>query len=266
MCGYVAVADWVFISPHLDDVTLSCGGAVAKAARSGSPKIVTVFAGIPEQGVSDFARFQHERWKLPDEGVVRSRRDEDQRAARRLGDSVEIIWLEYLDAIYRDPGYSSDDAIFGPPLPCDLLLAEQIYDDLRKLPTNRYVLPLGVGHHVDHVIVREAGSMLLREGAEVWAYAEIPYALDPTSVALALMQVEHNDPVRIRLDDDALQRKLDAIEEYASQLPVLFRDRGEPRDELETYARNLGGGEAVEQLWLLTTESDPMLSRRPFVA
>lgn len=260
------MAEWVFVSPHLDDVVLSCGGAVAKAARTGTPKIVTVFAGLPSGELSEFAHFQHERWHLPDEDAVRTRREEDKRAAERLGETVEVVWLDFLDAIYRDAGYASDDALFGPPLPCDLTLAQEVYEELRKLPTSRYVLPLGAGNHVDHLIVREAGAMLLRDGAEVWGYAEVPYALGGTSIAMALTQVEHNEPIRIRLDDDALDRKLAAVEQYASQLPVLFRERGEPRDEIEAFARALGGGEAVELLWLLKPESDPLLSKRPFVA
>ena len=266
MPGCAAMAEWVFVSPHLDDVALSCGGAVAKAARTGAPKIVTVFAGMPGEELSEFAHFQHERWNLPDEDVLRRRREEDQRAAAALGESVEVHWLDFLDAIYRDADYASDDALFGPPLACDLMLAQDVYEVLRKIPTTRYVVPLAVGNHVDHQIVREAATMLLRDGAEVWAYAEVPYALDATSIALALTQVDHNEPVRIRLDDDALKRKLTAVEQYASQLPVLFRDRGKARDEIEALARSQGGGEAAELLWLLKPESDPMLARRPFVA
>lgn len=266
MCGCAAVGEWVFVSPHLDDVVLSCGGAVAKAARTGVPTVVTVFAGLPDGEASDFARFQHERWKLPDDNVVASRRDEDVRAIKALGENVSIEWLDYLDAIYRDPGYASDEALFGQPLACDLRLAEQVYQHLRRYPTSTYVLPLGVGNHVDHQIVREAGAMLLRDGSEVWTYAEIPYALDEASMAVALTHVDHHDPIQIRLDDDALERKLNAVGEYASQLPVLFRDRGDARDEIEAFARRQGNGEPVETLWRLKPERDPLLARRPFVA
>lgn len=262
----MAVAEWVFVSPHLDDVALSCGGAVSKAARTGKPRIVTVFAGIPDGELSEFAEFQHDRWKLTGSEAVRRRRDEDCNALAELGDSVEYEWLDFLDAIYRDPGYSSDDAIFGIPRASDLHLAQQVYDVLRRIRTSRYVIPLGVGNHVDHQIVREAGAMLLRDGAEVWTYAELPYALDEGQLALALTQVDHHDAVRIRLDEDALRRKLKAVECYVSQLPVLFRDRGKATEEVEAFARKQGSGDPVELLWKLQPEEDPMLARRPFVA
>lgn len=260
------MVDWVFVSPHLDDVALSCGGAVAKAARSGSPTIVTIFAGIPEGDFNKFADFQHERWNLPGPEAVAMRRQEDQAAARALGEAVRVTWLDYLDAIYRDPGYSSDDALFGLPLKCDLTLAEQIYHDLRRLPTTRYVMPMGVGNHVDHQIVREAGAMLLRDGAEVWVYAEVPYVLQQGALVVAMAQVTASEAIRIRLDDDALRRKCAAVRAYVSQLPVLFQARGDPCEELEAFARQEGGGDPVELLWRLRPEDDPLLRSRPFVA
>lgn len=260
------MAEWVFVSPHLDDVVLSCGGAVAKAARTGSPRIVTVFAGIPEGDVSDFARFQHERWQLPEAEAVQRRRLEDEVACAELGASVQVIWLDYLDAIYRDAGYASDEALFGAPLKCDMRLAEKIHDELRKLGSSRFVIPLGVGNHVDHQVVREAGLMLLQRGADVWGYAEVPYALDPAKVAMALSSANVHESMSLSLDADALERKCAAMRAYESQLPVLFRDRGDPCEEIEAFALRQGHGKPVEILWKLRPEDNDMLRHRPFVA
>ncbi|CAN5822111.1 PIG-L family deacetylase [soil metagenome] len=264
-CGCVAVVDWVFISPHLDDVALSCGGAVAKAARSGSPLIVTVFAGKPGKDISEFAQFQHQRWQLGGDNAVDLRRDEDRQAAERLGSSVRVHWMEYPDAIYRDPNYSSDEALFGEPLECDIALAEGMHKELRGLDANRYVVPLGVGNHVDHQLVVRAGTMLLREGADVWGYAEVPYALDDKQIAAALLDINVHDPVVIWLDDDALARKCDAVRCYESQLPVLFRERGDACEELKALALHQGAGKPAELVWRLR-QDDPLLRRRPFVA
>ncbi len=244
---------------------LSCGGTVAKAARTGSPLIVTVFAGHPDAALSDFAQFQHERWQLSDEDAVDLRRCEDQRAAAALGSSVRVHWMQFPDAIYRDPAYASDDALFGVPLESDLSLAEEIHRELRRLPATRYVVPLGVGNHVDHQLVRHAAAMLLREGAEVWGYAEVPYALDEGQVELALFELQVHDAVVLRLDDDALQRKCAAARCYESQLPVLFRERGDACDELKAFAIHQGAGEPAERVWRLR-QNDPLLRRRPFVA
>lgn len=260
------MADWVFVSPHLDDVALSCGGAVAKAARAGSPLIVTVFAGEPTGEMSDFAHFQHERWHLPDTDAVELRRCEDRRATEALGESVRSRWLDFPDAIYRDPRYSSDEALFGPPLDSDAGLIEDVHQKLRELGATRYVVPLGVGNHVDHQIVRAAGALLLRGGAEVWSYAEVPYALDEEALLPALLNADRSEPVVIYLDDDAMQRKAQAVSCYESQLPVLFRDRGDPDVELKAFALNQGDGDLAERLWRWRPADDPLLRRRPFVA
>ena len=259
------MVDWVFVSPHLDDVVLSCGGAVAKAARTGSPLIVTVFAGTPDTEMSDFARFQHERWQLDDDNAVEARRCEDQRAAQALGDSVRVQWMDFPDAIYRDPEYSSDDALFGVPLPSDAALIDNVYRELRSLESTRYVMPLGVGHHVDHQVVRRAGERLLHEGAEIWTYAELPYALDDDQVSIVLMGTSVHDPVVMRLDEDALRRKCAAVTCYESQLPVLFREHGDPCEELRAFAERQGPGNPAELVWKLR-QNDPLLRRRPFVA
>ena len=226
--------------------------------------IVTVFAGKPEGEVSEFAHFQHDCWQLGDDAVD-LRRCEDQRAAETLGSSVRVRWLDFQDAIYRDPEYSSDDALFGMLLESDIALAEDVHKELRGLDANRYVVPLSVGNHVDHQLVLHAGAMLLREGAEIWGYAEVPYALDDDQVMMALMDINVHDPVVIRLDDDALERKCNAVRCYESQLPVLFRERGDACDELKALALHQGSGESAELVWRLR-HNDPLLRRRPFVA
>lgn len=268
MHGFEEVADqdWVFVSPHLDDVILSCGGTVVRAARVGRPTIVTVFAGIPTDEVNEFARFQHDRWQLDDKDAVTMRREEDRRAANCISENVQVEWLDYLDAIYRDPGYGSDDAIFGQILPGDILLAEQIHADLVKMGSKRFVIPMGSGNHVDHQIVREAGLKLLAGGAEVWGYVEVPYALDSDRRNAALQNNDFDEVAHVPLDDDAMRRKLEAVSQYASQLPVLFRDRGRPDVELSGFARELGNGNAIEMLWRLRLESGSELDLSRFVA
>ena len=53
----------VYLSPHLDDAVLSCGGMIHRQAQAGERVVVvTVCAGDPPPGpLSDFARSLHER-------------------------------------------------------------------------------------------------------------------------------------------------------------------------------------------------------------
>ena len=56
-----------FLSPHYDDIALSCGGTVALLARSGlAPEIAIVFGDEPDpsQPLTPFAAMQHAEWGL----------------------------------------------------------------------------------------------------------------------------------------------------------------------------------------------------------
>jgi LmbE family N-acetylglucosaminyl deacetylase len=55
----------VYLSPHLDDAVLSCGGLIHRQVRAGQPPLViTLFSGQPaaDAHVSAFTQSQHTRW------------------------------------------------------------------------------------------------------------------------------------------------------------------------------------------------------------
>lgn len=182
----------LFIQPHYDDVPLSCGGTVAlMAERGGSPHMVTVFAGeLVDEMVGEFAAWKHSRWKVSDPDQVQAiRRAEDAAAARALG--CDVRWLGLPDAIYRGDRYSSDSELFGALRGEELELAAHLAEEIRHLPEwrdgARVFVPLGVGAHVDHQLVFEAGRHLAALGVEVYAYEDCPYAIHtPEGVAARL--------------------------------------------------------------------------------
>jgi len=244
------MAQTVFVAPHPDDVALSCGGTVALAARTGSPIIATLFAGRPADEVSEFAAFQHERWGVDAASVATARLAEDEAAALALGETVQQVRFDYLDAIYRNPAYSSDDALFGTLQDDDLPLIDQIVADLARLDASEYVVPLAAGNHVDHQLAFRAGRRLAGRGASVWAYADIPYVIDnPRAITERLARGTVREVHVTYLDDAAFERKCQAVECYPSQLPVLFRDLGDHRAALDRHARATGGGKRAEVCW-----------------
>ncbi|MBN2499463.1 MAG: PIG-L family deacetylase, partial [Anaerolineales bacterium] len=54
----------IYLSPHLDDVALSCGGLVWEQAQAGmAVEVWSVCAGDPPPGeLSEYARSLHARW------------------------------------------------------------------------------------------------------------------------------------------------------------------------------------------------------------
>jgi LmbE family N-acetylglucosaminyl deacetylase len=188
----------VFVAPHPDDVALSCGGLITTLREIGeSVAIVTVFSGIG--AAAGLTTYQREALGFgsmearPTPGSLaragfaagRPAGDEipspapaltaeragaemarDLMAARRLEDEryasfakALIVLLDLPDAVFR--GYEGDAQLLAAPraddrAPIDLLLAE-----IGRLEPEKVYLPLGVGDHVDHQLMREVGVALL---------------------------------------------------------------------------------------------------------
>lgn len=249
----------VFLAPHYDDVALSCGGTVAALAEQGlRPVIVTCFGGGPDGPLSPFAAFQH-RWRgLSDEEALAIRRAEERAAANVLG--AEPLWLGLPDAIYRDARYLSDEQLFGSLHPDDAEVLPRLWAALREalaaagITPAWFAVPLGVGNHVDHQLVRALGHALRRQGRTVWAYEDFPYsALEGGNRELARLASEHAaaEPWLQPLTDDQLQRRIAAVRCYASQIAVIFRHLGDPAEAIRRAAREAGSGQPAERLWLL---------------
>ena len=245
----------VFLAPHYDDVALSCGGTVAALADAGlRPLIVTGFGGAPTGPLSDFARFQHERWGLAPGAVLDARREEEACAAGRLG--AEHRWLDFPDAIYRGERYRSDPELFGELHPEDAGLADALCAAVEPLlggsGSAPYFVPLAVGGHVDHRIASDVGRRLAQAGREVWAYEDFPYAGDPAgreALAERARAVSDGDPRTRLLAPEQLERRVQAVLCYRSQLAVIFRHQGDPAESTRAYARAVGDGVAAERFW-----------------
>ncbi|MCX7624049.1 MAG: PIG-L family deacetylase [Thermomicrobium sp.] len=254
-------ASALFLSPHFDDVPLSCGGTVALFGSLGIDTIIlTLFGGEPRGPLTPFARQQH-RWRgLDDTTVIRIRRNEELAAAAVLGATAR--WLDYPDAIYRDARYTSDDELFGPIHPDDAGLLEELADEvhafLEALPKPVTVFaPLAIGNHVDHQLARAVGQRLADRGFVVWCYEDLPYAATVSGRATLARFALHapSPPWIVPLTEELFERRIAAIDQYRSQLAFIFRDLGDVEATLRRYAAELGDGGLTERFWSLN-ESD----------
>jgi len=249
----------LFVQPHYDDAALSCGATAAQMAARGAPcTVVTVFAGdVDDEDLDEFAARKHKRWNLGGAAsVLYTRREEDVAAACQLG--CELLWLDHPDAIYRDGLYGSDSRLFGLVHEQEVSFPEELAAQLIALDgvTRDFALyvPLGIGNHVDHQLVFDAGCLLAAQGWQVFAYEDLPYTLhSPHKLQERLDAVAPwlGDEIRHPVEA-GFERKLQAISAYRSQLSTIFRFTPDWRASMRDHALSRGGAQVVERFWRIT--------------
>jgi LmbE family N-acetylglucosaminyl deacetylase len=239
---------WVYLSPHFDDVALSCGGLLWEQVQAGElVSIWTVCAGDPPLGkLSPFAQELHDRWKAgqnaPDE-----RRREDVKSCQRLG--VGYRYFPIPDCIYRhlpETGefmYAQEMALNGPLHPGDAILAQDLVSDLRRsLPVGAtLVSPLALGSHVDHQLTRLAAEGLR---GECWYYADFPYVLRDDA-QLQHMQQDGWESSIFPVSLAGLAAWQDAISAHASQISTFWESEVAMRQAITDYLHKNNGN----RLW-----------------
>lgn len=245
--------DWVYLSPHLDDVALSCGGLVWEQAQAGlRPSIWTICAGDPPRGaLSPFAHALHTRWQSGEE-AVRQRRAEDIASCRVLG--VSYRHLPIPDCIYRrGPGdgevlYPTEASLFGALHEQEADLVERLSAELaNSLPRQAVVVaPLAIGGHVDHRLTRAAVERLFLKppaaaGWILWYYADYPYAGKHSAELAQILQDESWVGCVFPVSAHGLDAWQRAVAAHASQISTFWHSLEQMRLELTAYARHSGG-------------------------
>jgi LmbE family N-acetylglucosaminyl deacetylase len=241
--------DWIYLSPHLDDAVLSCGGIIWQQVQRGfAVSIWTICAGDPPTGepLSSLAEMLHARWQTG-RNAVEGRRREDEAACAQLG--VLPRHFDIPDCIYRrspltgEPVVAANDHLFDPVTADEQPLMASLATRLAaKLPDDcQVVSPLGLGGHMDHRLVRGAAESLRRK---LWYYADYPY-VTREEVATNLQPFEDLEAHRFRLSPLALSIWQNAVAAYSSQISTFWDGETAMRADLVRYARKGGGG----RLW-----------------
>lgn len=245
--------DAVFLSPHLDDAVLSCGGQIHDLQAAGkSVLVVTVGAGDEPAGeLPPVAAGLHRAWDLgrsgSGDGVVARRREEDREACEILG--AKALQWDLPEAIYRrdphtgEPLYRKLGDLFGPLPPADRPQVLRVAERLADLPEHRELyVPLAVGGHVDHHVARRAAEQ--RFGSNLIYYEEYPYARRRRDVRRLTRTVGWKSEV-VPVSPEGLDAKIRAVGAYRSQTRSLFGGRLRMRWKLRRYTRSVGG----ERVW-----------------
>lgn len=177
----------VFAAPHPDDAAFASGGLLAEAARRGMAITIVTFCT---------RTFYVDGQKGGDlDGPTARRRAEEEAYAALLGPTCRLVYRDYLDAIVRRDG--GLEAVFDETWsdPEDPELAGRVAGDLAlacREEGTALLLPLGLGHHADHLLVRRAGLGMERPpGVEaIYLWEDLPYAIDYEDAQIRQMAAE----------------------------------------------------------------------------
>jgi LmbE family N-acetylglucosaminyl deacetylase len=263
----------VFLSPHFDDIALSCGGTAARLARMGARCVgVTVCAAPAPADVplSEYARYQHDMWLGAGGRVVGDAnevRREEERAALKLLE-LEPLFLDVPDAPYRrnaagESLYNSDQHLFASVAVEERrVLVPRIADDIRRIAAEhggsrgrvRVFAPLGVGHHVDHQLVHWAARRLGPRFGVLY-YEDYPYAAKEGALQTRLQELALPATPQITPIGDLIGLKIAAINRYKTQLDVLFGSADQMPTAVRQYAASVAppgsGTQYAERVWRL---------------
>lgn len=264
----------IFLSPHFDDIALSCGGIAARLSRMGARCIgVTIFTAPAPEGVplSPFAQNMHDDWENASGSSIASvndiRRDEERAALRLL--NLEPLWLDLPDAPYRRGKdgqflYTSNSELMGTVaseekrelVPWIARQVTRIVSESGVRGRVRLFAPLGVGHHVDHQLAFWAARRLgPRFG--VLFYEDYPYVTRPGALQARLDELRTPVQPRITPIADLIGVKIAAIARYKSQLGGLFESSEAMPTAVRTYSQSIAesagipGVDYAERAWFI---------------
>lgn len=244
----------IYLSPHLDDAALSCGGQIYDLTAAGQRVlIVTTMAADPPLGaLSPFAHQLHERWGLATE-VMAQRRAEDAAACAVLG--ADYVHWDFWDCIYRTHPrtgaflYDSVEALFGEVHGADTAVRDKLATRMAALPPAKRILaPLTVGNHVDHQLVRAAAEICF--GQKLRYYEDYPYvrkegALEQAFARAPLPENAVWSAAVTPVSAEGVAARVAAIAAFASQVGMFFTDQQDLETQIQAQVAQTGG----ERLW-----------------
>lgn len=241
------------ISPHRGDAAFALGLAIRAWLLGGhAVEVVSCFTRSEFAPYSDVGTV-HRNDRVSYVTAVRKREDEEwrkqmERLAREGGARFAITDLNLKDAPLRLHVGASE--VYGRPADATEKIASKIRRALESSKAGAWVLPLGLGGHVDHVTARDlALSALATQGFPVAFYEELPEAageaVEKTVEAvvgeLMLAVQSRLEPVVLGKVEDAVATKRKMAWCYDSQI-----DEAQTAEIAEFCHRFEGG----ERLWV----------------
>lgn len=213
----------VYISPHMDDAVLSCGGRIAmQVARGERILVVTVFSEIDETRAA---------CAMPSiaPGGFWEIQEEDETAMERLG--VDHLRLNYQDAACRQRFPLMRYGLHLRAAKRFAGILETLCTDLERICSatacqNLY-FPLGIGQHIDHHLAFLIGDQLRQNlvvHPSVIFYEDIPYAFIPHALDYRLRAIGYASCPK-PCGKPSIRNNIMAIYRSVGHLSTLTRNR-----------------------------------------
>ncbi|HKU75576.1 MAG TPA: PIG-L family deacetylase [Pyrinomonadaceae bacterium] len=231
----------LLLAPHCDDIAFAIGGHLLHCALPGPVTIATVFTRSNYTLAHGF--------RNPADVVTAIRKSEE----RSFLDSIGAAWIDCDLPEGSLRGYSTLREIFGGVKTHDAMVnqVDLVFREMLTCKRGGMIgLPVGLGNHVDHLIVRDLAKIVLEmQDIELFFYEELPYAVRCT-------EGEIHDVVKMiapraipHLYDisTVLNEKVQAISNYRSQVGP------EELDAVCSYAARLDTNDeakAFERIWM----------------
>jgi LmbE family N-acetylglucosaminyl deacetylase len=244
--------DYIYLSPHFDDVAFSCSGTIYTTRAEGQHTlVVTLFASEPQPPFPPLAQACHQLWQIP-EGAspYRIRKLEDEQAMSALG--VDYLWLNWLELIYRIPDLSDLSQIndyqadfqHDPIFPT---LCQWLADLQTTYPGATFVAPLGIGGHRDHGVVFQAVLSTL-DHTRLRFFEDFPYVAYLPEEAAEQVNLYNLSPLEVDISHHLAQR-IQVAGLYQSQHAMLFYPPSSFPDLIKEYTHAGKQSHFVERYW-----------------
>ncbi len=232
----------VFVSPHFDDAIFSAGGLMARLSEKVPLSVINVFTspGDGRNTLSAKTFLRQCSYKSAHKLFV-DRESEDRKTLKQLG--AKVVNLGEVDALWRGrkrlrwpwDGIAKKlpeiDRVYptyrlhisrGNINRSDRDLSFRLAGQLAKLVpdrSTRVFCPMGIGLHVDHVLVRDACTHLfLPEQLIYWS--DFPYCLSSKSPK-NFIKIRSLEPITIRHNG---KTKVQLCRQYKTQFKQVITD------------------------------------------
>lgn len=266
MSSIVRQFEKIFVlSPHLDDAIFSCGSFIRSYSKKLPVTVINVASGDPDvilrkesQVLEVLAQKGGHELAHP-----KVRRLEDRKALRMAG--CQLIHLGFIDAAYRRNPHTGrliypDNVMgFDFPRPEDDSYQQELQTSLRALTQNMektlVLSPMGIGNHVDHVIVRNIALTLQSKNTTVLFYEDFPYVVHAgrEEAQNKITQREAIKPLGLKVGSLLthtvnVSEKQKLVLNYKTQIKMIFGSKEKMKRDLNTRRLH---NKVVECFWEL---------------